>query len=296
MERHDAADSARPGGWLDSGGVAFWCQHVMPPDAVQAARPYAVPWLWLSPGACRRAAMVLQPHLHASHAQDPSGAYVRRWVPELAKLSPQYIHCPWTAPSAVLEAAGVQLGVEAPCTHHRCSHGRVWAGRAPMRSALRAAGNGRAATGRTVMLPPLAPGKHTAPTRTKNPAAYRTRPLLVRQPCWTPCSVPCSGTSICTPSASPAGDSDLGDLRVRGVRAVRAARRLRIAEWADERTRLVVAPQVGRAWWNGGGASSSMRALSWVGGRGGIWPLAPAAICRQRVAQRAERGPDAAQA
>ena len=35
-------------------------------------------------------------------SQDPSGAYVRRWVPELARLPNKYIHKPWTAPAAVL--------------------------------------------------------------------------------------------------------------------------------------------------------------------------------------------------
>ena len=27
---------------------------------------------------------------------DPKGAYVRRWVPELSRLSPTQIHQPWT--------------------------------------------------------------------------------------------------------------------------------------------------------------------------------------------------------
>jgi deoxyribodipyrimidine photo-lyase len=41
---------------------------------------------------------------------DPAGAYVRHWVPELAALPNEWLHCPWSAPPPVLEAAGVRLG------------------------------------------------------------------------------------------------------------------------------------------------------------------------------------------
>jgi len=41
---------------------------------------------------------------------DPDGAYVRRWVPELAALPARYLHEPSAAPADVLAAAGVELG------------------------------------------------------------------------------------------------------------------------------------------------------------------------------------------
>jgi len=41
---------------------------------------------------------------------DPEGGYVRRWVPELARMPAKYIHRPWEAPAEVLAAAGVTLG------------------------------------------------------------------------------------------------------------------------------------------------------------------------------------------
>jgi FAD binding domain of DNA photolyase len=45
-----------------------------------------------------------------SKAQDPSGSYIRTWVPELAALPREHMHAPWEAPLSVLEAAGVVLG------------------------------------------------------------------------------------------------------------------------------------------------------------------------------------------
>jgi deoxyribodipyrimidine photo-lyase len=45
---------------------------------------------------------------------DADGAYVRRWVPELAALPNRWIQQPWAAPSALLAAHGVQLGSDYP--------------------------------------------------------------------------------------------------------------------------------------------------------------------------------------
>jgi deoxyribodipyrimidine photo-lyase len=45
---------------------------------------------------------------------DPAGDYIRRFVPELAKMPKQYIHEPAAAPAEVLIAAGVKLGRDYP--------------------------------------------------------------------------------------------------------------------------------------------------------------------------------------
>ena len=45
---------------------------------------------------------------------DPTGAYVRRFVPELAALPVEFIHQPWTAPADVLSGAALMLGRDYP--------------------------------------------------------------------------------------------------------------------------------------------------------------------------------------
>ena len=45
---------------------------------------------------------------------DPDGAYVRRWVPELADLPNNHIHEPWAASRHMLKESGVSLGSNYP--------------------------------------------------------------------------------------------------------------------------------------------------------------------------------------
>ena len=41
---------------------------------------------------------------------DPTGSYIRNWVPELTNLPNKYLFNPWTAPESTLTKAGITLG------------------------------------------------------------------------------------------------------------------------------------------------------------------------------------------
>ncbi len=60
---------------------------------------------------------------------DPKGEYVRRWIPELARMPARFIHRPWEAPGAVLREAGVRLGrsYPRPMVDHRLARERFLA-------------------------------------------------------------------------------------------------------------------------------------------------------------------------
>ena len=66
---------------------------------------------------------------------DPDGAYVRRYVPELARLPAPVIHQPWTATPMELAAAGVSLGnnYPEPIIEHRRGRERALAAYATVR-------------------------------------------------------------------------------------------------------------------------------------------------------------------
>ena len=92
------------------GAMWFWDTLV---DADLASNTLG--WQW-SAGCGADAApyfRVFNPVLQ-SEKFDAAGAYLRRWVPELAELPTKYLHAPWSAPRDILEKAGVILGKTYP--------------------------------------------------------------------------------------------------------------------------------------------------------------------------------------
>ncbi len=89
-----------------AGEAWFWDTLV---DADLAAN--AASWQWVAGSGADAAPYfrIFNPVLQGRKF-DPEGAYIRRFVPELAALPNEFIHAPWEAPHLVLAAAGVALG------------------------------------------------------------------------------------------------------------------------------------------------------------------------------------------
>ncbi|GAB4466453.1 MAG: deoxyribodipyrimidine photo-lyase [Armatimonadaceae bacterium] len=60
---------------------------------------------------------------------DPEGAYVKQWIPELAKVSPKFVHQPWKMSPAQQEAVGCVIGRDypAPIVDHSVQRERALA-------------------------------------------------------------------------------------------------------------------------------------------------------------------------
>jgi deoxyribodipyrimidine photo-lyase len=107
-------------------GERFFMQHLV--DGDPAANNGG--WQWTA-GVGTDAApyfRVFNPILQAEKF-DPDGAYVRRWVPELARVQARFIHQPWTMPADEQRRAGCIIGVDypAPVVDHAWARERVLA-------------------------------------------------------------------------------------------------------------------------------------------------------------------------
>jgi deoxyribodipyrimidine photo-lyase len=110
--------------WQD-GEAWFWDTLV---DADLANN--AASWQWVAGCGADAAPFfrIFNPVLQGERF-DPDAAYVRLFVPEVAKLPADVIHKPWTAGAAVLQKAGVVLGetYPAPIVDHNEARARALA-------------------------------------------------------------------------------------------------------------------------------------------------------------------------
>ncbi len=105
------------------GEAWFWDTLV---DADPANNPAS--WQWVAGSGADAAPYfrIFNPVLQGEKF-DPSGDYVRRWVPEIAKLPDKHLHSPWTASAGTLRDAGVELGrtYPAPIVDHAMARHRA---------------------------------------------------------------------------------------------------------------------------------------------------------------------------
>jgi deoxyribodipyrimidine photo-lyase len=105
------------------GEAWFWDTLV---DACPANNPAS--WQWTA-GSGADAAPYFRVFNPVTQGEkfDAQAAYIRRWVPELARLSDKAIHAPWAADSMELRKAGVTLGVSYPhpIVEHKFARERV---------------------------------------------------------------------------------------------------------------------------------------------------------------------------
>jgi deoxyribodipyrimidine photo-lyase len=108
-------------------------------DTLVDADPGSNPanWQWIAGSGADAAPYfrVFNPILQGEKF-DPGGAYVRRWVPEIAGLPAKLIHQPWTATPLELAAAGIELGkiYPQPIVDHRAGRMRALAAYARLRT------------------------------------------------------------------------------------------------------------------------------------------------------------------
>ncbi len=75
----------------------------------------AASWQWVAGSGADAAPFfrIFNPLLQGEKF-DPDGLYVKRFVPELERLHPRYVHRPFAAPATTLAEAGIELGTTYP--------------------------------------------------------------------------------------------------------------------------------------------------------------------------------------
>jgi deoxyribodipyrimidine photo-lyase len=115
-------------------GEAWFWDTLVDADIAQNAAN----WQWVA-GSGADAAPYFRIFNPVSQGQkfDPDGAYVRRWVPELARLPAGLIHAPWTASAAELARYGLTLGAgyPRPIVDHAKARERALAAYADLKAA-----------------------------------------------------------------------------------------------------------------------------------------------------------------
>jgi deoxyribodipyrimidine photo-lyase len=101
-------------------GAAFFEQYLLDIDTASNVGG----WQWsASTGVDPKPLRIFNPTLQAER-YDPTGAYIRAHVPELARVPDAYIHAPWSMPPLVQREAGCVIGEEYPrpiIDHHEGS-------------------------------------------------------------------------------------------------------------------------------------------------------------------------------
>lgn len=71
-------------------------------------------WLWLSCSGFFYQYFRCYSPVAFQKKNDKSGAYIRKWLPELARLPDKFIYEPWKAPISVQKEAGIKIGRDYP--------------------------------------------------------------------------------------------------------------------------------------------------------------------------------------
>ena len=67
-------------------------------------------WMWLSCSAFFYQYFRCYSPVAFGKKTDPNGLYIRKWLPQLAKLPNKYIYEPWKAPPSIQKQAGICIG------------------------------------------------------------------------------------------------------------------------------------------------------------------------------------------